>query len=267
MMRMIVALVALAAVAFSGTKPVKICNDDAEWPPYFYYERDSFGKKTDHIVGASIDILDTLFGNLKYQYTFDLIPWKRCLAAVEFYGQDQTYEVVTDAGENPERNKKYLRSEPFYAMTPGGFYNRKKFPNGLNIQSGSDLDSYNLCGTFGYNFHPFKDAGVTRRIDISAHENIQNLKKLMLGRCDVFLSMLESVQGGPKVGQFEIPEEIDSFVVPNAKKSIFYMWVSRDSKRGEKLISEVNEEVRKLKNDGTWEKIFDKHIPQGSGLQ
>lgn len=255
------------SIAMAETQPtLHICNDDAEWPPYFYRETDSFGKQTDRIIGATIDTLGAILKPLGIPYSFELMPWKRCLLSVEFYGQDRTYEALTDTSSNAERDKMFLRSDPFYALTFGGFYNRKIHPEGIALSSAKELDSYDLCGTFGYNFEPYYKAGLTRKIDTSAHDGINNLKKLTLERCEVFLSPLETVLGGVSVGIYTIPEEIAYFTIENVEKQPFYMYVSKDSPRGAELIKQVNAQIRKLKAEGRWEAIFRRYTPTGSGL-
>lgn len=81
----------------ASDKTVRICNDSGEWAPYFYYERNSDGTKSDKLVGATIDSLDAIFKIIGLPYTFELLPWKRCLAYVERFDKTQTYEMFSEA--------------------------------------------------------------------------------------------------------------------------------------------------------------------------
>lgn len=248
-------------------KTVRFCGDGAEWPPYMYYERDSFGEPTGTITGASLEALRKIFEGAGYPLEYDLIPWKRCMSAVQFFHQDKTYEAFSDGSSNPEREENFFRTDPFYALTFLAYYSKKKFPNGLDVSQPEKVNAYNLCGTQGYNFQPFYDAGIKKEIDVSARDSLTNLKKLMMDRCDLFLTQLEVIQGGAIIGQYKIPDELQSIEIPGVKRQPFYFWVAKKSPRAQQLVDDINTQMRKLKKSNEWEKIYQKYLPQGSGLK
>lgn len=248
-------------------KTVRFCGDGAEWPPYMYYARDSFGEPTGTVMGASLEALQKIFESAGYPLEYELIPWKRCMSAVQFFHQDKTYEAFADGSSNPKREQTYLKTDPFYALTFLAYYSARKFPDGPDVSAPEKVNSYNLCGTQGYNFQPFYDAGIKSEIDVSARDNLTNLKKLMMDRCDLFLTQHEVILGGAIIGQYKIPAELQAIEIPGVKRQPFYFWVTKKSPRAQQLVDDINTQMQKLKNSNKWEKIFKKYLPQGSGLK
>ena len=100
-------LLALPNPALSGE--LKICNDQAEWPPYTYYIREKGVANKSQLTGATTDLIDHIFEGSGIKFSIVLLPWKRCLAEVI---DGQTYEVFADASSNKERLDSYHR-RPF----------------------------------------------------------------------------------------------------------------------------------------------------------
>lgn len=125
---------------YASEQPVRICNDSGEWAPYFYYERNSDGTKSDKLVGATVDALDAIFKIVGLKYSFELLPWKRCLAYVERFDKTQTYEMFSEAGINSKREMLFLHTEQaVYKRTDVFYYNNEKFPNGISIKTVKDM--------------------------------------------------------------------------------------------------------------------------------
>ena len=265
MMLIITGLTFLSPTAFAQT--VHVCDDQAEWPPYLYYERVNGEPDKSKLTGATVDLLKAIFREINMAYTLDLLPWKRCLYYVENFGLSKKYEVFTDGSYNDERYEKYYISAPLYKTHNGVFYSKKRFPEGLPFIRASELNKYNLCGVLGYNFEPFTSVGVTAEIDTGAPHNRGNLQKLESQRCDFFLSAIEPVYGGQTIGQHIIPKDIVSSPVPGAKKFTFYLFVAKTSPRAFELYAKINQAIIKLQEKGEAEAIFKKYLPTGTGLR
>ena len=91
---------------------IKICDDGDEWPPFSYYQRDD-GTKTKQVVGYSVDYIQSILDKQKVAFSLELLPWKRCLADVK----EGARAMLLSASRTPEREKDYLISKPYYAMT------------------------------------------------------------------------------------------------------------------------------------------------------
>lgn len=245
---------------------VRICDDGAEWPPYAYYERESGVADKNKLTGATIDLVAEIFREIDLEYSITLLPWKRCMQEVEYFGTSGKYEVFINGSFNQERHDKFLMSAPLYKTHNGVFYSKKRFPGELPFKSAADLNKFNLCGVHGYNFEPFISAGVTASIATNAKSNADNLTKVIAQRCDFFLSAIEPVYGGHAIGQHVIPEEIMSARIPDTKKFTFYLFVSKSSPRAHELYTNINQAIVKLYENGTTEKIYKNYLPQGTGL-
>src|SRR4051812_38647462 len=59
-------------VAHAGT-PIKVCDDDAGWPPYTYVDP----KNPPVVIGASADLMREILTRAGYEPQIKLLPWKR----------------------------------------------------------------------------------------------------------------------------------------------------------------------------------------------
>jgi polar amino acid transport system substrate-binding protein len=259
MKKLLFFLIVIMISGFVSAQTVQICGDDGEWVPYAYFERvDS--KKTDRPIGFTVALLNEIFRVMKIQHTYKLIPWKRCQREVDKFGTRKKYEIITDASFNAERGKKYYFSDPIYAVTPGVFYSIKKFPNTVPIKKPTDLNRYLLCGVRNYNFQMFYDVGINKlNEDLGSTQNLYVLNMVSRGRCDFFLSLIEPVIGIKAIDK-NFPEDIDYFFIKEAKKTEFYLLVSKTSIRGEFLIKKINSTLNILKKNGVYDQIYKKYI-------
>ena len=175
-------------------KDLKICDDAGEWPPYAFYERDKNGEimKPEKIVGYSVDALKYMMDKNKISYSLEMLPWKRCLNDVKEYKDKYTLILEFSKG-NPQRDKDYYMTEPFYQNTPAVFYNKKKFPKGLDLVKLEDLKKYTACGLLGYNYGPL--GYKPEEIDTGSRNIEQLLQKVKAGRCDLFPNNVEIMAG------------------------------------------------------------------------
>ncbi|WP_108652635.1 substrate-binding periplasmic protein [Dongshaea marina] len=252
--------------ALADEKLVTICDDAAEWPPYVFYERDKNGDTTRFISGASVSALKTILQEQGYAIKIRLLPWKRCLKEVANYGTSKSFEMVTNASSNSWRLEKFLRSDPFYQTREGYFYDGLRFPQGIQIRSIEDLDKLSICGVAGYNYEPYYQAGLTTLVDTGAHNVYQAMLKMVSRRCEVVLNSIEPVLGAEALGLFQLPPSIRHQALPVGTKD-FYMWVSKESPRGEELITIINQGLKKLRDSCRYESFYTKYLPEGSGLK
>ncbi|WP_020406824.1 substrate-binding periplasmic protein [Hahella ganghwensis] len=212
----------------AAANPVKVCDDGAEWPPYIYYERENNQVNKDQLTGATKDLMDRIFSIAGLDYSVELIPWNRCLNEVK---SGTRYEMLSNAGSNPERMVNYHRSLPIYSTTPGVFFSKAKFPQGVKLSGAGDLNQYKLCGIRGYNYEMYLKAGVKDEIDMGTDSAQATFSEVLSGRCDIFLSIIEPIFGAVAIGQYTLDSDLSHEAVPGIEPTKFYLWVSRNSPR------------------------------------
>ena len=114
----------------TGQEKVTICDDEAEWPPYAYFARTADGIDRSRIEGATVELVAEIFSRIGLPYSYDMIPWNRCLHEVANFDSLNRYEMVANASYNEERAANYYATAPIYMTRFGIGYNREQFPKG-----------------------------------------------------------------------------------------------------------------------------------------
>ena len=259
----LVFIVLLWMTPVHAKSPVPICiGSGSEWAPYTHYTRVNGKIDKTKLTGAAFDLIHEAFGLMKMTYEVKIMSWKRVQKEVAEYGTHGRCEMSWDASYKPERAEKFYYTAPLYRTHLGVFYSRKRFQNGLYLQSLDDLNRYQLCGVLGYNYSKFK---LKTNIDTGSKTVEKALQKVKRGRCELFLSSIEPVYGGVFIGAHVIPEGIESFPIPGLEKT-FYAFVSKTSPRAEHLLTQLNQAIIILQGSGRAETIFKVYLPQGSGI-
>jgi len=236
---------------FSFGNSIKICDDNAGWPPYAYI-------KNEKVDGFTVALSKEIFTRLNMNVQFDMIPWKRCLYLVEHYNQAHQYEIIADASYSKERAKKYYQSLPIYYTHQALFYSDKKFTKKqiLNIVK-NDVNSLKICDVNGYQSEHYKKIlGYNEKIDKSSKNFTSVLKKIEIGRCDAIIAPKEIVYAQKKY----IPKDIKTIELEKYKPLPFYFWIAKTSPRAKKLLKEINKQIKIFRQDGSYEKLYKKYI-------
>lgn len=217
---------------------VSVCSSDAEWPPYTYYQR-SGGVITTKLVGYSVDYLQRVLVRQGLHFHVEMVPWVRCMERV---GSGE-YDMLLNAGINPEREKKYLVTHPYYTLTMVYFYAQAR-PK-PRVDSWRDLTRMRLCGVHGHNYDSFNLQ--PEQIDTGANDIGQALNKLKAGRCDVVPERLEVVLGYRAIGQIDLARmNIGYAPIPGLKSVPFSMMVSRRVPYARQLLQVLNDGIDNL---------------------
>ncbi len=245
---------------------VKICDDGAEYPPYAYWKRINGEPDKSRLTGATVDLVKEIFTVIEMEYIIKLLPWKRCLNEVNHFGENKEYEVFIDGSYSEERAKKYYVSPTIFKTHQGIFYSKKKFADVPPINNPEDVNKFRLCGVLGNNYNPFYELGVKKQIDTGARDIHSALQKVSFDRCDFFLSSIEPIYGGVRVGQYKIPEDIVDMPFPGAKEPTFHIFVAKTSPRAYELHTKISQAILFLQYKGNAKKIFKKYLPGDDGL-
>jgi polar amino acid transport system substrate-binding protein len=243
----------------SIAQPVKICDDDSEWPPYSYFPRVEGKADRSHLTGAMIDLIGKIFELIQMDYSITAIPWKRCLYEVATFAQNQTYEMAIEGTLNEERLNRYYVTTYVYTTTGGYWYSKTKFPRGPSVKGPEDLKNYSLCGIFGYNYAGY---GVPPELISSWPKTYQAaFNMLSLGRCDLFLSNIPTVLGKVTMGKLILPEGVVGKKVPGLESGTFHIFIAKTSPRALMLLTNVNQALHVLTFRGVTDAIFNKYLP------
>ena len=232
----------------------QVCDDEAEWPPFIYYQRTN-GVKSQKIIGSALATLEQILTKADIDYTIMLMPWKRCLLEIT---NGQRYQVTLNLSFSADRERDFLLSRSYYRLTNQYFYSRKQHPNGLSIKGLSDLKHYRVCGLLGYNYSIY---GLTEEeMDLSGYGFAKMIAKLHLGRCDLFVQKPEIMRGfgkvDPEMALLLADSNLVGATLPGIKDTGFHMGVSRSAPYGKALLKLLNEGIDELEASGELQKIM-----------
>ncbi len=236
---------------------INICDDEAEWPPYTYFKRTPSGKKTQQVVGFSVDLIHEIFDKEGIEFTIRLRPWARCLKKVE---TGKTYQMALNASYNKERAEKYYLSAPYYNTSNYYFYSKKNNPAGLDIKSLGDFKKYQVCGLLGYNYDPY---GLPKgSIDQGAKKFPSLIAKLHAARCTLFFEKYEILAGFSVIGEkFLSDKNLGRAPIPGMSPANFYMIISKNYSHGQELKKIIDQGIARLKLSGKMDALLKKYIP------
>ncbi len=198
------------------------------------------------MLGYDLDYLEEIFGPIQANFTFELIPWNRCLHEVE---TGDAYDMLSSAAFSQERDEKYLVTDSYYTVRPHYFYPKRRFPDGLEIADIEQFANYRVCGLHGYSYSIF---GISEKsIDSGTHNFSQLIEKTERGRCDVFLGRYEIFAGFAKTGNnYIVKHSLGTAPMPGIPGDKFHMMVSRNYPHAEALRDTINEGIARLKSSG-----------------
>lgn len=243
---------------------VNLCDDDGEWAPYSYHPRINGLPDKSKIIGYAVDMVAEIskLSGLEFNYVFS--NWKRCNYYVEIFDKTNKFEAFINGSFSQERAEKYYLTTPIYKTHIGVFYLKSKYPNGLDIRKPYDLSRYKICGIFGHDYD-----SITKKYDFPADFKINkdaDKTKTVFGmvlksRCDAFISSIEPIYGGAKIGQYTIPDDIASMPIPKIETNSFHIFITKKSPRSFELLTKINQAILILHNNGVAQKLLDKYFP------
>jgi len=229
------------------------CEDEAEWPPYHYLKREN-GKKTKTVVGYGTDILNEIFNEKGIRYKIQFIPWKRCLHELE---SGKNYQMALSGSYNLERDKScYLIN--WYKTTVYYFYSKKYFPDGLKIDSVSDLKNYRLGGLLGYSYQYIGE--LEKKMDKGARDYDAMIAKLHKGRCDVTFEQYEIFAGFAAIGKNYLGDKDLGYAkLPGVRPTWFNMMISKNYEHSDALKRIISEGIAELFWSGKYKTYLEKY--------
>ncbi|RED46154.1 substrate-binding periplasmic protein [Aestuariispira insulae] len=250
-------LVVLAAKPVFAGDPVAICDDQAEWPPYTYYARTADGIDKTRIQGATAELVAAIFDRIGLKYSYDLLPWNRCMYQVANFADLGRYEIVANASYNKERAKLYYASTPLYQTRYGVAFTLARFPNGPKIDRLEKLRKFHLCAPSGYNIAMYDLTPA--QVSSSNRSYREILNRVSHARCDLGLVSIGVVRGLAQIEDWSVPENVILEPLRQIKPITFHLLISRTSPRAQQLSVSINEAIIDLQQDGTAGRILEAH--------
>lgn len=200
---------------------VRICDDEAEWPPYTYWVRKD-GVKTREVTGYTVELIRRVLERQAVRHRLELVPWNRCEEGVR---AGQPYHMLLNASRNPQRERDFWISSPLYSTRTFYFWSWRHHRQGLDIQQPADLKRYVVGGVLGYAYSQLQEAEPQRFVRASNYANL--VQMLHRGRIDVMVVGEEVFQGLSQVSGHRFDEDLDlgraqlAGVGPNAFHMLF----------------------------------------------
>ena len=246
--------------------PVSVCGEP--WAPFFY-ESGGNDQKTKEATGLNVEnfrLLEELTG---LKFTFEVLPWKRCLHGLDNYSKPGDQEIATDAGFSTERAEKYYYVGPMYALGTAVFYSRNLFPDGpLSKKTGkvisriTEMQDYSICGILGWNYEMYYvEHGMPRSVEIirtpAGYQGAFGM--VSRGRCDLIEIHPALVLGAIATGELDMPEDIACLKLYKEHMK-FYMMIARKSPRAKELVTRLSKAVIYLQRTLQWKSHTDEGV-------
>lgn len=238
-----------SASSKSADAPTSLPLATFEFPPYHFHQQG-------RIRGASVDVVELIFRRLGYQPQIHFMPWRRA----QLEAAQGTYAAVFTFTESAQRRQRFHYSEPLSLITDI-FYKRRG--ETINWQQLSDLKALRIGISAGYNYVPeFMTAMAQGElvVEVIAAEapELQQMKLLQLGRIDLSLCIFSRCEH-LRQQRPELFAGIDYIPTPVGAPRSFYVGFSKAWPRSEQLRDQFNQQLGRLKADGTLTRILDSY--------
>lgn len=230
----------LVVPAHAADKEIRLAT--LNWAPYVGEELDQYG--------FTSEIVTKAFERAGYTVQIDFMPWARVLKVVE----RGRYDAAYPAYYSEERAQTYLMSEAF-AQGPLGFYARAD--DDIAYAALEDLQPYKIGVVRGYVNTPEFDQADYLNTE-AADSDVQNLKKLLVNRLDLVVIDKLTAQ---YIINTEMPDDADrlKFLDPPLDEKPLHVIFSREAAGYEEKVSDFNEGLRRLQEEGIIQEIMTYH--------
>ncbi len=190
-------------------------------------------------------------GGYTVKYTY--LPWKRAVTETK----NGKYSALSYVYFSTDREKEFYLSDPI-SEEKIVFFHLKSNPI-KDWKTLDDLKKYTLGATRGYTYTAeFWKAAESKQLRVDVTDtDMQNFKKLIAGRIDIFPSGLVN-------GYSFLQKEFDAskanlltFHPKPLSKTTGHLAFTKSSKDSEKLLRIFNQGLAKLKQEGLYDKFVD----------
>lgn len=258
MRRLIIAIVCCNAF-FVGTvfseETLTACGD-SNYPPFTYIERQEGAepKVGLEIRGVAPDILRIIFGELGIKVDAKYVGnWKRCQINVK----QGNVDILMGAYMTEERKKYAAYTETPLAPDPQAVFVWKG--REFKFEKWEDLKGKTVGMTIGFSSGKAFDGFLEKNTIVErVSDRLQNYLKLAMGRIDfepngLYAGLIKVKESGYEGRIVPLPTPINTeyLYMPVSKKSVYLKYLPR-----------LDEGLKKLRADGTIDKLVTKYIEQ-----
>jgi polar amino acid transport system substrate-binding protein len=198
-------------------------------------------------------VITEAFQRRGYTVKFTYLPWKRGVTETK-NGQ---YSALSYVYWSKDREKEFYLSEPI-SVEKIVLFHLKSNPI-KNWKILDELKNYKFGATRGYTYtKEFWKAAESKQLTVDVtNSDIQNFKKLLAGRIDIFPSGLVN---GHSILQKEFNPGIPPLITFHPKplsKTTGHLAFTRSRKNSENLLRIFNQGLAKLKKEGLYDKFMD----------
>jgi polar amino acid transport system substrate-binding protein len=196
-------------------------------------------------------VVTEAFKRRGYTVRFTYLPWKRAVTETK----DGKYAALSYFYFSKDREKEFYLSDPI-SEEKIVFFHLKSKPI-KDWKTLEDLNDYRFGATREYTYtKKFWDLAKTRRLMVDVtHSDIQNFKKLLAGRIDIFPSGLVN---GSRILQkeFEISKlNLISYHPKPLSRTTGHLAFLRSRNNSENLLRIFNQGLAELKKEGLYNKF------------
>lgn len=237
---LVLTLGTLAFAPVQGAELVLAVEDD--WYPY---AAEVNGKPE----GISVDLVRAAYQAVDVEVAFRLMSYARCMELVD---QGELIGCFNTPGDKEIRERQLLPKEPL-DRNPAWIYTRAT--NDAHITSLTDLKGEPVGIVNGYRYaeefmgHP----GLVRE---AAGSDLQNLKKLVAGRLE-YVVLYERVADW-LIGRYGEELGLDLRPVLKVGELALYVSFSHNHPNARQAMNKLDEGLRAIKENGTYEDIMDR---------
>ena len=238
---LLVGVLFFAVTLFSLPKEITLST--GEWAPYTSKSLPGYG--------FSAEIVTAILIEMGHEPNIKFYPFKRALIMAEKQQIFATFPWFKTA----ERKKLFTYSEPFGSSKTKLFYFKDKLKD-VKFKELKDLKKYKIGGTISYAYlEAFSKAGI--KVDEASSDEL-GFRKLKAGRIDFF--PCDELVGWQLIKKY-FPGEVANF--GSLEKEISsdnqYVLISKKHPDEESFLKMFNEGLKKIKANGTYDKILRKY--------
>ena len=230
-----------------NTQELSITCDD--WPPWQIGNID----KSKPAGGIAIDIVKAILDDIGIKYHAEMYPFMRTLAQIKHGEKD----LIVILAKNKEREQYMLFSDPYITDNYYLYYDKTRLRE-FDWSNYSQLKQYTIGivtkFNYGDEFHNSITQYKIKTDEVLDNEN--NIKKLISNRVDFIVINKSNADKMIKTNQ---KYQNITYAKKIIKTTDFRLAISKKSKHTA-LMKKINISIRKLKKNGTIEKIYKKYL-------
>lgn len=212
------------------------------WPPYV--DASLPGR------GLAIDLVTTAFSRAGYETRLTTDSWSRALEGARI----GVYDVVANIWYTEDRARDLDYSEP-YLSNDIRFVKRRE--SNIRYERLDDLKG-RLIGVIKDYAYPKDFASASQLIKISNEAILPALGELVKGHYDLVIGDKHAIEF--TLGKFLPNDSKDlDFLTKSVGQSQLYVAVSNANPQHKKIVQDFNQALRKMKKDGTYQRILAAH--------